>query len=77
MEQPKYVLALASDVKTHATHFKLERDEHIEVDMVSFSIMSGWYGSKLEAPEKILVVVKAEEFESVKNFLLTIRDNPS
>lgn len=74
MEQPKYVLALDSDVKTYGTHFKLERDEHTEVNMVSFSIMSNWYGGELGAPEKILVVVKSEEFEAVKNFLLTLRN---
>lgn len=73
MEEPKYVLALGSDVRTSSPHFKLEREENYQSDMVSFSIMSSWYGNELEAPEKMLVVVKAEEFESVKNFLLTLR----
>lgn len=73
MEEPKYVLALGSDVKTSSPHFKLERGENYQLDTVYFNVVSSWYGEELEAPEKILVVVKAEEFESVKNFLTTIR----
>lgn len=73
VEEPKYVLALGSDLRTSSPHFKLEREENYQSDMICFNIMSSWYGKELEVPEKILVVVKAEEFEAVKNFLLTLR----
>ena len=77
MTENRYALTCLEDVKEGRNHFKLDRGE-ISNPMITYSdIMSTWHTTTLTSPDFTLVAVKAEEFEAVKNFLLTIRDNPS
>lgn len=73
MEQPTYVLTSLKSIGKHEYHFKLQKKEYTSGDVVCFDVVSSWYGSEIEKPSTVLVVIEAEEFEAVKNFLTTIR----
>lgn len=73
MEQPSYVLANLKSIGKHEPHFKLQKKAYIVGDVVCFDVVSTWYGSEIEKPSTILVVIEVDEFEAVKNFLTTIR----
>ena len=77
MAEKRYALTCLEDVKEGRNHFKLDRGEISNPVITYFDIMSTWHTTTLTSPDFTLVVVKADEFEAVKNFLLTIRDNPS
>ena len=78
MAELRYALTCLEDVKEGRNHFKLDRGE-ISNPVISnpvityFDIMSTWHTTTLTSPDFTLVVVKADEFEAVKNFLLTLR----
>jgi hypothetical protein len=73
MAEKRYALTCLEDVKEGRNHFRLDRGEISNPKITYFDIMSTWYPTALKSPDFTLVVVKAEEFESVKNFLLTLR----
>jgi hypothetical protein len=73
MEQPNYVLTNLKSIGKYDPHFKLQKKEYTSGDVVCFDVVSGWYGSEIEKSSTVLVVIEAEEFEAVKNFLTTIR----
>ena len=73
MEQPNYVLTNLKSIGKHDSHFKLQKKEYTSGDVACFDVVSTWYGSEIEKPSTVLVVIEAEEFEAVKNFLLTLR----
>lgn len=74
MEQPSYVLTNLKSIGKHESHFKLKRVDAVEDDIVCFDIVSTWYGTEIEKPDTTLVVIDSDEFEAVKNFLLTLRN---
>lgn len=73
MTEKIYALTCLEDVKEGRNHFKLDRGEISNPVITYFDIMSTWHTTTLTSPDFTLVVVKVEEFESVKNFLLTLR----
>lgn len=73
MTGKRYALTCLEDVKEGRNHFKLDRKEISNPTITYFDIMSTWYPTTIKSPDFTLLVVNTEEFESVKNFLLTLR----
>lgn len=73
MTGKRYALTCLEDVKEGRNHFKLDKVGDSYPKITYFDIMSTWYPTTLKSPDFTLLVVKTEEFESVKNFLLTLR----
>ena len=73
MSEKRYALTYLEDIKEGRNHFKLEREEISNPTITYFDIMSTWHATTLKSPDFTLVVIKADEFESVKNFLLILR----
>jgi hypothetical protein len=70
----RYAICCLQDVKEGKPRYKLDRT-HVERNITSFNISSNWFGEDLTAGNvgSVVVIVKSEELESVKNFLLTLR----
>ena len=73
MPEKRYALTCLEDVKEGCNHFKLDRGEISNPVITYFDIMSTWYATTLKSPDFTLVVIGSDEFEAVKNFLLTLR----
>lgn len=70
----RYAICYLRDVKEGKPHFKLDTNR-VEQEMPSFNITSSWFGEDLTEGNvgSVVVIIKPEEFEAVKNFLLTLR----